>query len=68
MDQQKKWWKMMIFAALFNLAANFVLIQWFQANEQNGAVGAAVALLLTEMLNGIVGSRFCPKGRLITIL
>lgn len=44
------WTRMMILATVFNPAVNAVLIPLTQRRYHNGAIGASVAMLLTELL------------------
>ncbi len=48
--RQGVWARMMIGATCFNPAANAVLIPYTQSHWHNGATGAAIALLLTELV------------------
>lgn len=42
-------------AGIFNTVLNLILIPRFQAQDHNGAIGAAIALVLTEMLVAVTG-------------
>jgi O-antigen/teichoic acid export membrane protein len=53
--RQAVWTRVMILACVLNPALNFVLIRVFQQRSGNGAVGAAVSLLVTEFVLGLVG-------------
>jgi O-antigen/teichoic acid export membrane protein len=55
-NRQMTWTKVMMLATVVNPALNLVLIPRFQAGG-NGAAGAAVALLLTELLILAIGAR-----------
>ncbi len=59
--RQKLWTWMMIGSAIFNPLVNLVLIPWSQHRYGNGAIGAGIALVLTELLMDIVG--FAIVGR-----
>lgn len=59
--RQKLWTWMMIGSAIANPGFNLLLIPWSQHRYGNGAIGAAVALVLTELLMDIVG--FVIVGR-----
>ncbi|HEX2648271.1 MAG TPA: flippase [Candidatus Dormibacteraeota bacterium] len=48
-NRQVAWTKVMVVAAVANPAINFFLIRYFQAELHNGAIGAALSLLLTEL-------------------
>ena len=52
-DRQGEWSKFMILACVVNLVLNALLITYFQAQTGNGGVGAALALLTTEMVIGV---------------
>ncbi len=49
-NKQVIWTKVMVAAAVFNPALNLVLIPYFQNRMHNGAIGAALSLLVTEVL------------------
>jgi O-antigen/teichoic acid export membrane protein len=51
--RQKRWMFVMAGASIFNPALNVLLIRILQSHLHNGAIGAALALLITEIL--IVG-------------
>lgn len=53
--RQAVWTKVMILACFINPALNFVLIRLFQQRDGNGAIGAAVSLLLTELILAGIG-------------
>jgi O-antigen/teichoic acid export membrane protein len=48
--RQRDWTKVMILATLVNPVLNLFLIRYCQAHYHNGAIGAALSLLLTETL------------------
>jgi O-antigen/teichoic acid export membrane protein len=48
--RETPWLWVGVVAALFNPAANLVLIPFFQHSAQNGAIGAAIVTVLTEMV------------------
>ncbi|MDQ6773478.1 MAG: flippase [Candidatus Dormibacteraeota bacterium] len=48
--RQSAWTKVMILATAVNPILNLFLIRYFQATHHNGAIGAALSLLLTEVL------------------
>jgi len=56
-NRQGEWTKLMLMAFVVNLALNLLLIPYFQSSQSNGGLGAAVALLITELLIGVVGVR-----------
>ncbi len=49
-NRQAIWTGALAVASVVNPALNFVLIRYFQARLHNGAIGAALSLLLTEIL------------------
>jgi O-antigen/teichoic acid export membrane protein len=49
-NRQVIWTKALALASVVNLALNFVLIRAFQDRLGNGAIGAALSLLLTELV------------------
>lgn len=53
--QERIWAGLMIAAAFVNPAINLALITFFQHYEHNGAIGAAWAMVLTEVLLDTVG-------------
>jgi len=59
--RQFVWTWVMLGATVVNPAINLVLIPQAQSRFDNGAIGAAVSLLLTEIV--IVGAGFCLAGR-----
>ena len=59
--RQFVWTWVMLGATVVNPAINLVLIPLTQSRLHNGAIGAAVSLLLTELV--IVGAGLCLAGR-----
>jgi O-antigen/teichoic acid export membrane protein len=53
-DRMVAWTKLMGVAALLNPAINLAMISVFQRRFHNGATGAALTLLLTEIFQGLV--------------
>jgi O-antigen/teichoic acid export membrane protein len=52
--RQALWTIVMIGAAVLNPLINLALIPWTQARYHNGAIGAAISLVLTELaINGV---------------
>lgn len=49
-NRQLLWTKVMLGAAIVNPLLNLVLIREFQLRTHNGAIGAAISLLVTEVL------------------
>jgi O-antigen/teichoic acid export membrane protein len=60
-ERQIIWTKVMAAACVVNPAINLVLINYYQQTHDNGAFGAAWALLLTEGLMTIVGIVILPR-------
>lgn len=54
-DRQKSWTKIMVMAIFVNLGLNVIFIPLFQNLLGDGAVGAAISQLLTELIIGIGG-------------
>ena len=54
-DRPMAWTWIMVTAAVVNPALNLVLIRRYQASAHNGAIGAALALLLTEAVVLLLG-------------
>lgn len=48
MDRQRTWTKIMAAATVATLPIDLVLIPWFQNNMGNGAIGGAIAFVITE--------------------
>ena len=59
-NRQVAWTKVMGGAAIVNPLINLILIRYFQDYQHNGAVGAALSLLITEVGIAIVGLRLLP--------
>jgi len=49
-NRQVAWTKVMVVMTILNPAINLVLIPYFQHRSGNGAIGAALSLLITEVL------------------
>lgn len=60
--RQGAWTKVMAAACVLNPLMNLVLISYYQQYHQNGAFGAAWAMLLTEGLMAVVGIVLLPRG------
>jgi O-antigen/teichoic acid export membrane protein len=61
-ERQIVWTKVMAVACVVNPLINFGLINFYQQRHQNGAYGAAWALLVTEGLMAVVGIVLLPRG------
>ncbi len=64
MDRQNAWTIVMAVATLATIALDFVLIPWFQTLFNNGAIGGAVAFVITELGMLIAGLMLLPRGSL----
>jgi O-antigen/teichoic acid export membrane protein len=60
-DREKPWAKVAIAAALLNPALNLGLIPLFESSQGNGAIGAAVATVITEA--AVFGAAVALVGR-----
>ena len=60
-NRQMAWTKVMVAAAVLNPILNLFLIRYFQAEHGNGAIGAALSLLATEIGMALVGLLLLPK-------
>jgi O-antigen/teichoic acid export membrane protein len=55
--QQMVWTKMMTLASIINPLMNLLLIPYFQRTQGNGAIGASIAMVLTEVTLALIGLR-----------
>jgi O-antigen/teichoic acid export membrane protein len=53
--QQMVWTKMMVLASVINPLLNLLLIPYFQRTQGNGAIGASVAMVITEVVLAVIG-------------
>lgn len=58
MDRQVTWTKILGAATAVNIALNLLLIPLLQSRTQNGAIGAALALLATESLQAVAAIKY----------
>jgi O-antigen/teichoic acid export membrane protein len=63
-NRQRKWAVVMAVATLATIPLDLVLIPWSQQTFGNGAIGGALAFIVTESCMLIVGLNFLPKGSL----
>ncbi len=49
-DRQMAWIRVVVVATAINVVLNVALTAWFQARFHNGAVGSALSLLITEVM------------------
>ena len=61
-DRQIAWTKVMAAACVLNPLINFFLIGYFQRTTGNGGIGAAIALLSTEIMMVVAGVLLLPRG------
>ena len=54
-NRQGVWTKAMVLASIVNPAMNLLLIRYFQEHDGNGAIGAALSMLGTEVLIAALG-------------
>jgi len=59
-SRQVIWTKVMAGALVVNIALNVVLINYFQARSANGAIGAAISVVVTEGLMSVAGVLILP--------
>jgi O-antigen/teichoic acid export membrane protein len=59
-DRQSVWFRVVVTATVLNVLLNVVLIGWFQSHLHNGALGAAVSLLATEVYQSGWGLALLP--------
>jgi O-antigen/teichoic acid export membrane protein len=61
-NRQLDWTKVMVGAAVINPILNLFLIRYFQSSQlHNGAIGAAISLLATEVGMALVGLLLLPR-------
>jgi O-antigen/teichoic acid export membrane protein len=60
-DRQTAWIRVVIVAVVVNVVLNVVLIRWFQAHQGNGAFGAALSLLITEIFQSCCAFALVPR-------
>ena len=53
--RQMDWTKVMVLATIINPICNVILIPYFQHTRGNGAIGAAISLLITEVVIAAIG-------------
>jgi Na+-driven multidrug efflux pump len=59
-NRQLAWTKVMVASAIVNPLLNFFLIRYFQSQQHNGAIGAALSLLATEVGMTVAGLILLP--------
>ncbi|MCP5099986.1 MAG: flippase [Chloroflexi bacterium] len=63
-DRQNAWTKVMAVAMLATIPLDFILVPWCQSQFGNGAIGGALAFIVTETGMVIAGFRLLPFGSL----
>ncbi len=61
-DRQRQWVMISVAASVFNPVLNLVAIPHSQAMFGNGAIGAAVVTVLTELILMVGAIKLCPRG------
>jgi O-antigen/teichoic acid export membrane protein len=61
-DQQRRWAYVMGVMALVNPAINLFTIPYFQSRFGHGSIGAATALLITDVVVFVAGLALMPRG------
>lgn len=61
-DKQRNWTRLMLMAIFINGGLNLVLILYFQSSAGNGAIGAGISQLLTEIAIGFFAIRMVGSG------
>ncbi len=64
MDRQNPWTIVMAIATVATILLDIVLIPWCQARFGNGAMGGALAFVITELGMMIAGLMLLPRGSL----
>lgn len=63
-DRQKPWTRVIIIATIVSIPLDLVLVPWCQDTFNNGAIGGAIAFVITEAYMLVEGIRLLPKGTL----
>lgn len=63
-DRQKPWTRVIIIATVVSIPLDLVLVPWCQNTFNNGAIGGAIAFVITEAYMLVEGVRLLPKGTL----
>lgn len=59
-NRQAAWIRLLLVVTPVNIVSNVVLIGWFQAHFHNGAAGAALSLLMTEVIQSVCAICLLP--------
>ncbi len=62
MDKQSTWTWVMFAAMVISIPLDLVLVPWCQAQFNNGAIGGALAFVVTELGMFIAGLYLIPRG------
>jgi O-antigen/teichoic acid export membrane protein len=63
-DRQKPWTRVIIIATVVSIPLDLVLVPWCQSTFNNGAIGGAIAFVVTEAYMLVEAVRLLPKGTL----
>ena len=63
-DRQNQWTKVMIVASLATIPLDLIFVQWCQSQFNNGAIGGALAFVVTETGMIFAGLSLLPSGAL----
>lgn len=63
-NRQNKWTIVMAIAVLLSFPLDFILVPWCQETFGNGAIGGALAFVVTESGMLLIGIYLLPKGSL----
>ncbi len=63
-DRQNRWTRVMAIATIATIPLDLILIPWCQQRFNNGALGGALAFVITEFGMMLVGLHYLPKGAL----
>ncbi len=66
-DRQNPWTRVIIIATLISIPLDLILIPWCERIFSNGAIGGALAFVVTEAFMLIAGIRLLPKGTLTQV-
>ncbi|MGB5760810.1 MAG: oligosaccharide flippase family protein, partial [Acidimicrobiales bacterium] len=64
MDKQRQWTMFIVLGALLTIPLDLVLVPFFDANYQNGAIGAVLGFLITESIVLAGAIYLLPRGSL----
>lgn len=63
-DRQNSWTVVMVIATLATIVLDLLLVPWCEATFHNGAIGGALAFVITELGMMLAGLRLLPAGSL----